>query len=192
MPKACIRPGAVLQIFAYKNGFFCIALIFLFLFFINTCIVHAARIVELSIKGPIGPATADYITYGVNKAQKADLIIVTLDTPGGLDASTRIIMQQFLTSAVPIITYVSPNGARAASAGTYILYASTLAAMAPGTELGAASPVRLVSIFNGGSSKESTESKKMMNDSLATIRTLAQFRNRNPAFAEKPYSMRHQ
>nr|WP_051078223.1 nodulation protein NfeD [Legionella shakespearei] len=144
---------------------------------------YAAKIVELSIKGPIGPATADYIVRGISNAQDSDLILILLDTPGGLDASTRIILQQFLTSKVPIITYVSPTGARAASAGTFLLYASTLAAMAPGTQLGAASPVNI----GGADAKtdKSTMEKKVTNDAIATIRTLAQLRGRDPVFAQK-------
>ncbi|WP_431606626.1 NfeD family protein [Legionella maioricensis] len=145
--------------------------------------IYAAKIVELSIKGPIGPATADYIDRGIAKAQNADLILVLLDTPGGLDDAMRAIIQKFLTSKVPIVTYVSPNGARAASAGTYLLYASTLAAMAPGTQLGAASPVNIGSGFEN--KKSTTMEKKMRSDAVATIRSLAQLRGRDPLFAEK-------
>jgi membrane-bound serine protease (ClpP class) len=146
---------------------------------------YAAKIVQLSIKGPIGPATADYIDRGITNAQNADLIVVLLDTPGGLDEATRIIIQKFLTSKVPIVTYVSPNGARAASAGTYLLYASTLAAMAPGTQLGAASPVNIGSGFEGVSKKPTTMDNKIRNDAVATIRSLAQLRGRDPIFAQK-------
>jgi membrane-bound serine protease (ClpP class) len=146
---------------------------------------YAAKIVQLSIKGPIGPATADYIDRGITHAQNADLIVVLLDTPGGLDEATRIIIQKFLTSKVPIVTYVSPNGARAASAGTYLLYASTLAAMAPGTQLGAASPVNIGSGFEGVSKKPTTMDNKIRNDAVATIRSLAQLRGRDPIFAQK-------
>ncbi|BCA97133.1 membrane protein [Legionella antarctica] len=146
--------------------------------------VYAAKIVELSIKGPIGPATADYMDRGITNAQNADLILVILDTPGGLDEAMRIIIQKFLISKVPVVTYVSPNGARAASAGTYLLYASTLAAMAPGTQLGAASPV---SIGGGFKSNEAptTMEKKVRSDAVATIRSLAQLRGRDPIFAQK-------
>lgn len=147
--------------------------------------VDAAKIVELRIKSPIGPATADYIDRGITNAQNADLILVFLDTPGGLDEATRIIIQKFLTSKVPVVTYVSPTGARAASAGTYLLYASTLAAMAPGTQLGAASPVNIGGGVNGESKIPSTMEKKIKNDAVATIRSLAQLRGRDPVFAEK-------
>ena len=161
--------------------------IFIFsLFFFSIKILNAANVIELSIKGPIGPATTDYITRGINKSQNADLIVILLDTPGGLDTSTRVIMQSFLASKVPILTFVSPKGARAASAGTYLMYASTLAAMAPGTELGAASPVPLgVEFSTDKKNGLSTEVNKTMNDSLATIRSLAQLRKRDPIFAEK-------
>lgn len=148
----------------------------------------AAKVVELSIKGPIGPATADYIVRSIDKSQQADLILILLDTPGGLDESTRVITQKLLSSRVPVVTYVSPNGARAASAGTYILYASTLAAMAPGTQLGAASPVSLgegMGAVTQTEKQKTTMEKKVTNDAVATIRSLAQLRGRDPVFAQK-------
>ncbi|HAU1481596.1 TPA: nodulation protein NfeD, partial [Legionella pneumophila] len=148
----------------------------------------AAKIVELNIKGPIGPATADYLERGIKSAQDADLIVILIDTPGGLYDSTRNIIQLFLLSDVPIVTYVSPTGARAASAGTYLMYASTLAAMAPGTQMGAASPVSLGTGFSEGEKdekKKSTMENKVTHDAVATIRSLAQLRGRDPDFAEK-------
>ena len=103
------------------------------------------HIAELSISGPIGPATTDYLirTSKTAREQGARLFIVTLDTPGGLDAATRDIIQHILASEIPYVTYVTPAGARAASAGTYILYASHVAAMTPSTTLGAATPVQM-------------------------------------------------
>jgi membrane-bound serine protease (ClpP class) len=103
---------------------------------------HAARLI---VNGPIGPAVADYIHRGIDKAVEggATVIILQMDTPGGLDTSMREIIKDILASPVPIIGYVGPAGARAASAGTYMLYASHVAAMAPATNLGAATPVQL-------------------------------------------------
>lgn len=148
----------------------------------------ANKIVELTVNGPIGPATADYISRGIDKAQKATLILIVIDTPGGLDKSTRQIVQSILNSKVPVVAYVAPSGARAASAGTYLVYASTVAAMAPSTHLGAASPIDLTAAMSGESKSataKTTMEKKVTNDSLAYLRSLGQLRNRNPDFAEK-------
>lgn len=117
-----------------------IALSLVLLFISN---VEARPILELNIQGAIGPATADYIVRGIEKGENSEFILIRMDTPGGLDKSMRQIVQAILSSKRPVVVYVAPDGARAASAGTYILYASTIAAMAPGTHLGAASPVSL-------------------------------------------------
>lgn len=162
------------------------------LIFFFSCVLlqplYAAKVVELNIEGGIGPARADYLVRGIEKGQDAELILIKMNTPGGLDSSTRKIVEAILTSKVPVVTYVAPKGARAASAGTYILYASTIAAMSPSTHLGAATPVSLTGGFSmnkkEGQQKSSME-KKVTNDAVAYIRSLAQLRQRNVEFAEK-------
>ncbi|OUS29097.1 serine protease [Thalassotalea sp. 42_200_T64] len=146
----------------------------------------------LTIKGAIGPAVSAYLVKGISKAnlENAPLLIITIDTPGGLSSSLRDINMAILASRLPIACLVYPQGARAASAGTYILYACHIAAMSTATTLGAATPV---SIGGPSAPKEKQESKpasptamekKVLNDAIAYIRSLAQLRGRNEEWAE--------
>lgn len=173
----------------------------------------ARTAIMLEIDGPIGPATSDYFLRALHKADEHSvaLIILRIDTPGGLDVSMRDIIKGIIASRIPVVSYVAPSGARAASAGTYILYASHVAAMAPATNLGAATPVQIggvpdirpkmpaptpapIPIPNTTDKPTASDSpaplktpmaKKMINDAVAYIRGLATLRGRNADWAEK-------
>ncbi len=149
----------------------------------------------MRLEGAIGPASASYIAEGFEQARSAnaELVILSIDTPGGLDTSMRGIIQDMVAMPIPVVAYVHPSGARAASAGTYILYASHFAAMTPGTNLGAATPIQIGAVptpetgdgnADEGSPTNAAE-RKAVNDSVAYIRSLAEMRGRNADWGEK-------
>ncbi len=168
-----------------------------------------APVTLLAIDGAIGPANADYVVRGIAHARRdgSQAVILQVDTPGGLDMAMRSIIKAILTSPLPVIAYVAPAGARAASAGTYILYASHVAAMAPATNLGAATPVQVEAPLPGAApgpaparppgkddgkadgpaapSDQGAMARKQLNDAAAYLRGLAQLRGRNADWAER-------
>lgn len=140
------------------------------------------EVVVLTVENIINPVTAEYIIQGIKQAskEKAAAVVIQLDTPGGLVTSTRTIIKEMLNSPVPVVVYVAPSGSQAASAGTFIMIAANIAAMAPGTNMGAAHPVSV-----GGEKMDKTMSDKVENDLAAYIRSLAEKRGRNAKWAEK-------
>ena len=139
----------------------------------------SATVVELHIDGEIEPVLAEYVVDGINAAagEKDGLILITINTPGGLDTAMRSIVNAILNSPVPVVTYVSPTGSRAASAGYFILLSADIAAMSPGTDTGAASPIMAI----GGQpvNVDETLNKKILNDATAYLRSYVSKRGRN-------------
>jgi len=164
-------------------------LIFLFVFLLFGLFIglpaysqEKAPVYVIEVDGIINPATSKFITESIDQATEkgAQCLIIQLDTPGGLMESMRLIIKKIMTSAIPVIVYVSPSGGRAASAGVFITMAAHIAVMAPGTHIGAAHPVSL------GEGKESkTMGEKIVNDTVSYIKTIAKTRGRNVDWGEK-------
>jgi membrane-bound serine protease (ClpP class) len=175
----------------------------------ETTPAHRRAAVVLEVDGAIGPAIADYVSRELSAVRSEDtgLVVLRIDTPGGLDSSMRQIIRAILASPVPVAAYIAPSGARAASAGTYMTYACSVAAMAPGTNLGAATPIQIgAPSLPGGQPREppgeakdqnkpggseaapsaepaDTETRKIINDAVAYIRGLAELNGRNADWA---------
>jgi len=156
-------------------------LLLLSLLFLSDLLRAQEKVLLLEAEGIINPPMANYLVRGIEKGEReGHPLIIQLDTPGGLMDSMRQIVKKMLTSQVPIIVYVAPSGSRAASAGVFITLASHIAAMAPGTHIGAAHPVEL-----GEKKMDETMMKKVVNDAVAFIKTIARERKRNEVWAEK-------
>jgi membrane-bound serine protease (ClpP class) len=161
-------------------------ILFVFLLFPLTYAQANDRVVVIKISGAINPVVAEFVSDEIEAANREGdhLAVLEMDTPGGLDVSMRTIIKSIQSSRIPVVTFVSPQGSRAASAGTFIAIASHIAAMAPGTNIGAAHPVNVMG-GGGGGGKESTPMEdKVLNDASAYIRSLAEARGRNAHWAE--------
>jgi membrane-bound serine protease (ClpP class) len=203
----------------YASFYLVIPLLIITGFLFNSISANSVQgpIIQLTVEEAIGPATDDYIKRALETATEsnAEIVVIQMDTPGGLDSAMRAIIKNIASSTVPVATYVAPTGARAASAGTYILYASHIAAMAPGTNLGAATPVKIGGVSPpapakpipamsekdkqgkddqpmekpagdvNGDVNETAMQNKLINDAAAYIRGLAELRGRNQEWAEK-------
>jgi membrane-bound serine protease (ClpP class) len=161
-----------------RAGFVAVAVL---LGFAGLASAAPAPVATIQLEGVIGPVTLRLIGIAIDRAQaeRAQALVVQLDTPGGLERSMRAIVQRMMNAEVPVIVFVAPTGARAASAGVFITMAAHVAAMAPATNIGAASPVAM------GGTADKTMMKKIENDSAAFIRTVATERGRNAEWAEK-------
>jgi membrane-bound serine protease (ClpP class) len=164
-----------------------LSIFFIFFLFVFAPLISSQEkspVYTIEVDGIINPATAKFIVDSIDQAtqQGAQCLIIQLDTPGGLMESMRMIVKKELASTIPIIVYVAPSGARAASAGVFVTMAANIAVMAPGTHIGAAHPVTL----GGGEGKESkTMTEKIVNDTVSYIKTIAKKRGRNVDWAEK-------
>jgi len=147
--------------------------------------VASSKVYVLTIKGTINPVLVDYIGRGIDKAERdnAQVVIIQMDTPGGLDTAMRDIIQKIVSSRVPVVVYVAPSGARAASAGVYITLSAHVAVMAPNTAIGAATPVQMGA--EGVQQTPDEMKRKIINDAVAYIRSLAESHGRNAEWAEK-------
>ncbi len=190
---AIIAAGMALRSFRYLILLVCVAA-GSFLIFSHSAVAQsssaasssstaASNVVELHIDGEIEPILAEYIVRGISQANErhANLVLITMNTPGGLDTSMRSIIQAILRSSVPVVTYVYPTGSRAASAGFFILLSADIAAMSPGTETGAASP--LIELGGQPVQIDDTLRKKIVNDATAYLRAYTSKRGRNSDLA---------
>lgn len=199
-PPPLLRPDALRKLFGTAGKLLRKTIAFFASLLLCTTAVASPTAVLIPLNGAVGPASADFIVRALARAaeEHAQLAILEIDTPGGLDQSMRSVIKAILSSPVPVAAFIAPGGARAASAGTYIVYASHIAAMAPGTNLGAATPIRLsaggsaepASPGSGASASastdtQSTETTKQIQDAAAYIRGLAQLRGRNVQWAER-------
>jgi membrane-bound serine protease (ClpP class) len=152
--------------------------------------VLAGTVPVLTLEGSVDPGSADYLVTGIHQAEAdgAPAVVILIDTPGGLLESARDVVQAELAAGIPVIAFVSPSGARAGSAGVFITLAANLAVMAPGTTMGAAHPVSLFGGLGGGEGEKGGSgeamSQKILNDTAAWARAIAEQRGRDPAFAE--------
>jgi membrane-bound serine protease (ClpP class) len=151
------------------------------LFLVSPLDASAGQVDVIRVESVISPSSADYIVSAIKQAEKDKVaaLVIELDTPGGLDTSMRAIIKEMLAATVPIVVYVAPSGARAASAGAFITMAANIAAMAPGTNIGAASPVAM------GGQMDKTMERKVTNDAAAYMRTIAEKRGRPIDLAEQ-------